>query len=154
MVYTHVIAALVGAVLAAVSAWQVQSWRWHATVDRIERYHAEQLQRGETAARAREQAIQLNAERIADEAEKKRAELADRVAATQSAAGRLRDDLARLNARPVPADPGAAAFAHEARTARELLGACTAEYRGLAQSADELRDQVTGLQNFVTSVRQ
>ena len=153
MVYTHVAAALIGAAIAAVSAWQVQSWRWNATVDRIERYHAQQLQRAEASAREREQAMQQNAERIADEAEKNRAALAARVAAADRMAGQLRDDITRLNARPAPKDPGAAAFADEARAARELLGACAAEYRGVAQGADELRNQVTGLQDFITSVR-
>lgn len=47
MIYTHVAAALLGAAIAATSAWQVQAWRWGA--QEADRMRAEQ-----TAAAARE----------------------------------------------------------------------------------------------------
>ena len=50
MIYTHVAAALLGAAIAATAAWQVQDWRWNSKVDRIEKNHAEQLQRAEALA--------------------------------------------------------------------------------------------------------
>jgi chromosome segregation ATPase len=152
MMYTHAVAALVAAALAATGAWQVQAWRWSGQVAKIKQAHAEQLQTAEAAARAKEQTLQRQAERIAHEAAKKQVVLSARVATADLAAGQLRDEIARLNARPAPAGADLAAITGEARTARELLGACAAEYRGVAKAADELRDQVGGLQEFAANV--
>lgn len=68
------------------------------------------------------------------------------------AADSLRDEVARLNSRPAPADPASAGYAHEAAVARELLGACVAEYQGVAADADGLRVQVEGLQGYAAAV--
>lgn len=113
---------------------------------------AENTRQAEAQARAKEQVLQRQAERIANDAAKKQTVLAARAATTELAAGQLRDEIARLNARPAPASPELAALVGEARTARELLGACAAEYRGVAKAADELRDQVSGLQEFTANV--
>lgn len=113
---------------------------------------AENTRQAEAAARAKEQAMRNQVDRIANNAAKNQTVLAARVATTQLIAGQLRDDIERLNARPAPTDAESAAIAGEARTARKLLGACAEEYRSVAQAADELRDQVTGLQDYATSV--
>lgn len=113
---------------------------------------AENTRKAEAEARTKEQAMQRQAERVAHEVAKKQTVLAARAATTELVAGQLRDEIARLNARPAPADPVAAAIAREAATARQLLGACSEEYRSVAQGADQLRDQVTGLQDYVASV--
>lgn len=113
---------------------------------------AENTRKAEAEVRAKEQAMQKQTERIAHEAAKKQTVLVARAADADRAAGSLRDEIARLNARPAPADPELAAFAREASVARELLGACTAQYRGVAQAADELRDQVSGLQDYAANV--
>jgi ATPase subunit of ABC transporter with duplicated ATPase domains len=115
---------------------------------------AENTRKAEAEARAKEQAMQVQVERIAANEAKKTQVLAARVAAADSAARGLRDDIERLNARPAPEDPESAAYAREARTARELLGACAAEYRAVAEGADQLRDQVTGLQDYASNVCQ
>ena len=47
MIYTHVAAALLGAAIAATSAWQVQAWRWGAA-------DADRMRAEQTAAAARE----------------------------------------------------------------------------------------------------
>ena len=63
--------------------------------------------------------------------------------------------LARLKARPNPytaGDTGLAACAGEAATARELFGDSAEAYVELAAEADQLRDQVSGLQQFATDV--
>lgn len=101
-------------------------------------------------ARAREAELQRNADKIARNAHERETKLRASAATANLVAGQLRDDIARLNARATPEDPGAAAYAHEARTSRELLGSCADRYRDVAQEADGLRDQVTGLQEFVT----
>lgn len=72
----------------------------------------------------------------------------------QRAAASLRDEIARLNARPAPADPAAAGLAAEASVARELLGACSTEYHWLAGEAEGLRVQVAGLQDWAHTVPQ
>lgn len=113
---------------------------------------AENIRKAEADARAKEQALHKEAERIANEAANKQTVLAARTVAAERANDRLRDEIARLNARPIPADPGAAAFAHEARAARELLGACAERYRAVATDAEGLVDQVVGLQDFAKNV--
>jgi hypothetical protein len=113
---------------------------------------AENTRKAEAEVRAKEQAMQSQTERIANDAAKKQTVLAARAATTQLIAGQLRDEVERLNARPAPADPESAAIAREAATARKLLGACAIEYRSVAQGADELRDQVVGLQDYANNV--
>ncbi|CAB4122829.1 hypothetical protein UFOVP33_60 [uncultured Caudovirales phage] len=109
-------------------------------------------QKAETEARAKETAMRNQVERIAKNDADKQAKLADRAAGADAATRSLRDDIARLNAGDTPASPELAAIARQARTARELLGACSEEYRGVARSADELSTQVSGLQDYATNV--
>ena len=66
-----------------------------------------------------------------------------------------RDEITRLNQRPNPypaGDTGIAACTREASTARELFGESSSAYQELASEADQLRDQVVGLQDFAHSV--
>lgn len=104
------------------------------------------------AFRETERARAAEAERIADETQQQIDLAEGRARSARVAAASLRDEIARLNSRAAPADPGAAAYAHEASVARELLGACAAEYRGVAEEADGLRIQVSGLQDYVARV--
>jgi chromosome segregation ATPase len=147
-------AAVLAAALSAALAWQVQGWRWAAKAAAIEAAHAAAAQAAEQASRAKEQALQRGSERIARDTQEKQTRLVAAAAASQRAADQLRDEIARLGARPAPADPESAAFADEAGVARQLLGACAEEYRGMAQEADGLRVQVTGLQQFAKTVCQ
>jgi uncharacterized protein involved in exopolysaccharide biosynthesis len=150
VIYTHVAAALLGAAIAAASAWHVQGLRWSGKVDRIEKHHAQAMQRAEAQARALEREMQANTERITNEIDKANARLADQSTATARTARGLRDEIARLNARPAPACPEAAAIFGEASTARDLLAACADEYREMAADADRLSIQVTGLQDWAS----
>lgn len=107
------------------------------------------------AATARDNAIKFrNAERTANEDAKRKAARLVRAAAAAAAVRGLHDEIARLNSRdPYPAgDAGLAACAGEAATARELLGESAGAYQELAGAADELRDQVVGLQDFAARV--
>lgn len=113
---------------------------------------AENTRKAEAEARAKERAMQTKVERIAKNEARKSEELLVRVAAADATARSLRDDIDRLNSRPTPEDPGAAAYAREARSARELFGACVERYRSVAISAEGLVDQVVGLQDFVQGV--
>ena len=46
MIYSHVAAALLGAAVAATSAWQVQSWRYEKQIATITQQHATPDQAG------------------------------------------------------------------------------------------------------------
>lgn len=150
----YIVATALGVVLSAAGTWQVQNWRWSAQVEKIERRHAELMQHAEADARAKEKEMQANAERIAYESENKTTQLVVQSAAASRAANGLRNEIARLNARPAPACPEAAAIAVEASTARDVLGECSEKYRAVASEADRLSAQVTGLQDYATGVCQ
>lgn len=108
------------------------------------------------AATARDNAARFrNAERTAHEDAQREAARRARDAAAAAAVRGLRAEIARLNARPDPypaGDAGLAACAGEAATARELLGESSGAYQELAAEADQLRDQVIGLQQFARDV--
>lgn len=132
---------------AALGGWEARDWR-QAQQDRAQ---AAQLLAAERAARTDELIRSRNAERTAHEqATREKATLARAVAAERAAAG-LRNEIAALNARPVPTNPELAALAREARTARDLLGGCSEAYRRVDGRAQALGDQVSGLQDFVAT---
>lgn len=150
------------AVLCAAALWGVLAWRSHliATGDaqgaaRVQAAWDAQ-ENARNAATARDNATKFrNAERTAHEDAQRAAARRARDVAAAAAVRGLRNDVARLNSRPDPyaaRDAGLAACAGEARAARELFGESAAAYSELAATADELRDQVTGLQDFARTV--
>lgn len=156
--YRLILAAL--AICAAI--WGVKSWEGHL-VAKGDAQGAARVQadwdRQEAARSATTAADNVakfrNAERVAHETAQRETERQARDAAAAAAVRSLRDQVAQLNARanPYPAgDAGLAACAREATTARELLGESAGAYRDLAAEADQLRDQVIGLQAFVAEV--
>lgn len=150
--------ALIAAVLAALaaSAAAVRSHLIGVGEARVQaKWDAQKaLDQAETLRLARESAAdQLtkfrNAERITDDQDKREADTRQRIAAGDAVADRLRGTIEALNRRDVSAaagDPAVVALAESAATARQLFGSCTEKYRGLAENADRLRDQVSGLQ--------
>lgn len=106
--------------------------------------------------RSREQLLRFkNAERNTDEQTRLAAERLARDGRAAAQLQRLLATIATLNRRELPGptdDAGVAALAREATTSRELLGRCAARYRSVAAGADELRDQVTGLQTDALTV--
>lgn len=147
-IYAIIVAALLVLSGACYVAWSGTAAKFAAYKAEV----AEATRQAEADARAAERIMQRKTEKIADEAQKRQEELAARVVAAANAAASLRDGIAALNARPAPADPGAASFAREASTARELLGACAERYRSVAAEADGLSGQVAGLQRYVAEV--
>lgn len=121
-------------------------WNEERIQGAVEQAVAERLARSEEKRRAKE------TQRILEESAVREAALRARAAGAERAVVSLRDEIARLNGRPAPANAEAAGHAHEARVARELLGACSKEYGSLAAEADGLRDQVIGLQDWVGHV--
>lgn len=148
----YLIAAIVAAAIAFAATWQLQATRYEARLAEREAQIARAARAAEELARRREREMQRYVDEIARDAAKRQQTLAARAATTDRIAGQLRDDIARLNARPTPTDPAAARVFDDARRARELLGACAAEYRGVAGAADGLRAQVMGLQDYARSV--
>lgn len=136
------------AAFSALGGWEARDWR-QAQQDRAA---AERLLAAERAARSDELIRSRNAERTAHEQAKREKATLARAAAAERAVGQLRDEIAALNARPVPEDPRAAALAVEASTARDLLGRCADAYRRVDGRAQALGDQVTGLQDWVQTV--
>lgn len=116
---------------------------------------AEQAQRDLQQANENARLLALqsrNKERIDEEAQKREAARVSRVADLVRSNRSLHATIAELNARPAPADPGAAGFAHEAAVARTLLGECQDRRGEVAGAAEGLRDQVIGLQDYVRDV--
>lgn len=147
--FTRLVATtLAGVAIGATGAWKVQTWRH----DALAKERVEHQLKTEREARADEMVKVRNAERIADEQARRMAQTAARLAAAGRAVAGLHAEIARLNADNLPTDPGLAALAVEARTARDLLGRCAEAYRRVDGRAQELGDQVTGLQAFALDV--
>ena len=87
--YTHAAAALLGAAIAATSAWQVQAWRWGAAD--ADRLRAEQTARDAAESDARQQ------RRFADQAAARHAAA---LATLNTQLGDARAHIARLSDRP------------------------------------------------------
>lgn len=124
-------------------------WDIQKRADQDESLRLQQQASREQLARMR------NAERNADEQARREAATAGRIAALGQRVDRLLTTLATLNRRDLPAPTdaaGVAALAREASTARQLLGACAGRYRDVAAAADQLRDQVIGLQADASTV--
>jgi hypothetical protein len=151
MLYTHVAAAIVSAVLAAWGTWQVQGWRYTGQIAQIQKAHVEQLQKAEMAARQREQSLSL----FKQQAEEKYVQEKRRAAAAASRAGAeldgLRNELYAARPGTAAQDPTPTGRADGA-TERELLGQCATALVGVAAEADRLAANVVGLQGYVKGV--
>lgn len=149
-------AAVIATVAAVRSHWigvgeaRVQT-RWDAQ-QRVDLDETLTLERERNA----DQLIRFkNAERNTDEQARLEALRAQRDRATAAERDGLLSTIAALNGRAVPGTCDAAcvaALTREATVARELLGRCAARYTSVAFGADELRDQVIGLQTDATTV--
>jgi uncharacterized protein HemX len=140
-----VFAVLIALTLAA-SHWKVYVAGKHAVLAKVQ---AEAMAK-EQAAREREQQL-VAAKHKAEEdhaAFKRRTQRA--VAGAQSELGRLRDTLNDRQAAST-ATPSAGTDA-AAPIERELFGQCAETLAGVAQQADQLAAQVSGLQSYVSAV--
>lgn len=172
--------ALIAAVLALGAVFAVQGWQAHiraqgeaAGAARVQQqWDADTARRdadtlaahvqAQQVLRTREAALQQEAERIAHETAQREAQLRAAGAAADARVRSLHTTIAQLNANAVAlahlpspgADTCAAAQPDAAVTARELLGACSQRYAAVAGVADQLADQVTGLQDYVRAVVQ
>lgn len=136
MFYTHVIAAVIGAALAATCTWQVQEWRAQtkelarskASLRQLENAHAETIKlqdrvnTAQTKAALRERS--LNADR-------------NRLTAINSG---LRDELATAR-RELP-DATCDSTKRYATALSDVLGECTARLSEVAGAADRSANEV------------
>lgn len=128
MIYTHIAAALIAAVLAFSGAWTVQGWR----IDAIKSEQVIAANKAIQEAQAETQRLQ----EVKDEALRRANARAsqNQIAAdgARSELDRLRDDIATSNS----AAPACTSRADPAATARALLAECAARYSELASKAD------------------
>lgn len=113
---------------------------------------AKATQEMERQARAKEQELRQQVDKVAQNAQAKAVELTRRADTAIAAVKQLRDTIATLNAREPATNPTTAPGSNATAQARELLGSCAEEYRAVAADADGLRDQVVALQEYAVSV--
>ena len=136
MLYTHAAAALLGASIAAVGAWQVQSWRYTGQINQIKAAQAEAVNTATREARAQESA-RFKGVQDAQAAAQTRAIAAHRDAdAARGELDRMRDTLSATRGGVPGESPGACTV--RADSAGELLAQCAGAYQGLAEVADRL----------------
>ena len=134
MIYTHAAAALLGASIAAVGAWQVQSWRYTGQINQIKAAQAEAVNTATREARAQESA-RFKGVQDAQAAAQTRAQVARRDAdRARSELDRMRDPLSATRG-GVPGE-STAACTQRADAAADVLAQCGAAYQDLAAIAD------------------
>ena len=142
MIYTHVVAALLAATIAATSAWQVQGWRLgeqaqasKTALESLKREHAESLTRA--TASALNATLQWQKEK--DDAIDRAQQLAKTQAANAAAARRdadsLRGALATASLRLPVATPSACT--EYGAAVGGLLDQCGRAYQELGEKADQ-----------------
>jgi hypothetical protein len=143
MLYTHAAAALLGASIAAVGAWQVQSWRYTGQINQIRAAQAEAVNTATREALAQESA-RFKGVQDAQAAAQTRAQVARRDAdRARSELDRLRDNI-RSARGGVPGE-SPAACAQRADAAADVLAQCAAAYQWLAEVADRHADDARTL---------
>lgn len=134
MLYTHAAAALLGASIAAVGAWQVQSWRYTGQINQIRAAQAEAVNTAVREARATESRRFTNVQE-AQNAAQKRAQTArldaDRA---RTELDRLRDQLTSARGGVPGESPGACAEPSSQRD--NVLLECLSSYEALGRDAD------------------
>lgn len=152
VIYTHVFAGLLGALVAALGAWQVQDWRFNARISQMQEAHAVSLQRTTEAARAQEQSLSAAKQKVEESyaLEKRKAARAARSARAELDG--LRNELYALPAPVATADPTPIPRFDGGSTERRLLGECASALVEMAAGADSLATQLIGLQGYVRSV--
>ena len=154
MIYTHVAAGLLGAIIASFGIWQVQNWRYNARIAQMQETYEVSLRKSTEAARAQEQALGA-AKQKAEEAyalEKRKAAVAARNARIELDG--LRNELYAIPVTNPSSDTNTATpvRVNGATIERQLLGECATTLVEVAANSDRLAAQVLGLQSYVANV--
>ncbi|MDP4076264.1 hypothetical protein [Acidovorax sp. A1169] len=144
MIWTHLAAWLLGAVIAATTAWQVQDWRMGEQIADLNLAHATALAQAQAKALATERAITTHYQGALNEARTREAALQRDVGRARAESDGLRDQAADAARRIATAAP--AAVAEYANTVTELFGECSRSYQELAHQADRHSADVRTLQ--------
>lgn len=132
--YTHTAAALLGAALAATTAWQVQDWRLGGQIARLNATHATERARAQQAAWTAERANALKYQGALNDARTREAALQRDAARTRAESDGLREQATDAARRIASAAP--AAVAEYATAVGELLADCSRRYQAMAAAAD------------------
>jgi hypothetical protein len=164
MIYTHVAAGLLGAVIAALSVWQVQDWRFNSRIAHMQQAHTVSLKKMSDDALVQQQAALDRLQKLNTAKQKVEEAYADkqRKAAVAARGARaeldgLRNELYALPPPPLRLTPGvpdtpAPRRADVSSIERKLLGECAATLVEVAVGADVVVAQLVGLQSYVRDV--
>lgn len=141
MIYTHVVAALLAATLAATSAWQVQGWRLgeqaqasKTALESLKREHAESLTRATGSALNATIAWQKEKDDAIDRAQQRAKAQAHSADIARRERDSLRNTIAAASLRLPDATPSACTEYGAAVSG--LLDQCSAAHQELARSCD------------------
>ena len=136
MIWTHVAAAILAALIAFTGGWKVQGWRLGEQITQIKAAQLEAVNTATREARATESRRFTNVQE-AQNAATKRAQIARADAdRARSELDRLRNDISATRGGVPGESPGACTV--RADSAGELLAQCAGAYQGLAEVADRL----------------
>lgn len=136
MIWTHVAAAILAALIAFAGGWKVQGWRMGEQINQIKAAQLEAVNTATREARAQESA-RFKGVQDAQAAAQTRAQVARRDAdRARGELDRMRDTLSATRGGVPGESPGACAVRADA--SGELLAQCAGAYQGLAEVADRL----------------
>lgn len=133
MVYTHLAAAIVGAAIAAVGAWQVQSWRYGEQIASTNAEHARQSEASAKRALRMTEHYRENADAALRKAEERLAQNKRDADRLRGELDGLRGDLASVPERITSATREA--VDQYATTATVVFDQCSRRYSEVAQAA-------------------
>lgn len=105
----------------------------------------------EVAARAKEHVMQDTNLKVSENYEILKAATATAVKSLDADRMRLQSALAAASSRPTPGNTGAG-LKPDASPESRILSSCLSRYEEVAGDADQLSDQVTGLQDYINRV--
>ena len=132
MIWTHVVAAILAAVVAFAGGWKVQGWRLGEQITQIKAAQQEAVNAATREARAQESHRYQEIQNAQAKSAQRAADARRASDAARTAGDGLRDDIAAgLRA----SEESAAACHQHAAAVSRLLSQCEADYRGMATAA-------------------
>ncbi len=134
MIYTHVAAALLGAAIAATSAWGIQGWRMGGQIAVLQAGHAAERAKAQADAREAETAHNTRLQEAQDATTTKEIALRRDAAGARRERDGLRHELAAT--RTQLANATRASLIERAAAVHDVFEQCVSEYTALAEKAD------------------
>lgn len=133
MMYTHAIAGLVGAAIAATSAWNIQGWRLGGQISAIQAQYATERAQAQADARAAQIVIDTKYQEALNEARTREALLRTEIDHLRAVSDGLRGQNAEAARRLADAPP--AAVLEYATALNAVYDDCRAAYGHMAEKA-------------------